>query len=258
MKQKIYTLLVLSFLLCTSSLLAVKADTTKEMSKTIETTNAAETTTKETTTVSKQVKTVNKTIKVNQTYKLKKLLKISNASIKHYDFSISNSKVASVSASGIVKGLKKGSATITLTSKTDKSVFARVRIKVKNRYSKSDLRLMASIIYSEAGNESYAGQKAVGIVIMNRIKSKDFPNTLKGVLYQSGQFSPTRNGSLNRSLARYDRGEMSRKSIKAARATLNCDKYVTINKKSIDMSNCLFFSGYVSGHKLQIGSHQFK
>lgn len=146
MKQKIYTLLVLSFLLCTSSLLAVKADTTKEMSKTIETTNAAETTTKETTTVSKQVKTVNKTIKVNQTYKLKKLLKISNASIKHYDFSISNSKVASVSASGIVKGLKKGSATITLTSKTDKSVFARVRIKVKNRYSKSDLRLILNYL----------------------------------------------------------------------------------------------------------------
>lgn len=250
MKHKICTLVLLSFLLCTSSSLAVKADTVN---------NAVESTTAFTnTTAAKSAITANKTIKVNKTYKLKKILKISTTAIKNYNFSTSSSKVASVSASGIVKGLKKGSAIITLTSKTDNSIFAKINIKVKNRYNKSQLRLMSAIIYSEAGAESYAGKKAVGIVIMNRIKSSQFPNSLSGVIYQSGQFTPARNGSLNNSLARYDRGAMNKQCIKAAKAALNGDISVNVNNRTVNMSSCLFFSGYVSGHRLQIGGHQFK
>ena len=49
---------------------------------------------------------------------------------------------------------------------------------------------MSSIIYSEAGDQSYAGKKAVGIVIANRVSSRSYPNTLSGVIYQPGQFSP--------------------------------------------------------------------
>ena len=47
---------------------------------------------------------------------------------------------------------------------------------------------MSSIIYSEAGDQSYAGKKAVGIVIANRVSSRSYPNTLSGVIYQPGQF----------------------------------------------------------------------
>ena len=63
-------------------------------------------------------------------------------------------------------------------------------------YSDADLKLMAAIIQAEAGGESYAGQLAVGTVIMNRVKSSLFPNTLSGVIYQKNQFQPVRDGHL--------------------------------------------------------------
>ena len=58
------------------------------------------------------------------------------------------------------------------------------------------MKLMAAIIQAEAGGESYAGQLAVGTVIMNRVKSSLFPNTLSGVIYQTNQFQPVRDGHL--------------------------------------------------------------
>lgn len=65
-----------------------------------------------------------------------------------------------------------------------------------NGYSDADLKLMAAIIEAEAGNQSYEGQLAVGTVIMNRVMSSKFPNTLSGVIYQTNQFQPVRNGHL--------------------------------------------------------------
>lgn len=67
--------------------------------------------------------------------------------------------------------------------------------------STNDLTLLSAIIFCEAGGESYAGQVAVGAVVMNRLKSGSFPNTISGVVYQSGQFSPVANGALARALA---------------------------------------------------------
>jgi len=67
--------------------------------------------------------------------------------------------------------------------------------------SSDDLALLASIIYCEAGGESYEGQLAVGAVVMNRVKSGSFPNTISGVIYQSGQFSPASSGKLSRVLS---------------------------------------------------------
>lgn len=67
--------------------------------------------------------------------------------------------------------------------------------------STSDLTLLSAIIYCEAGGESYAGQVAVGAVVMNRVKSGLYPNSISGVVYQSGQFSPVANGSLARALS---------------------------------------------------------
>lgn len=67
--------------------------------------------------------------------------------------------------------------------------------------SSSDLTLLSAIIFCEAGGESYAGQVAVGAVVLNRVKSASFPNSISGVVYQSGQFSPVANGALARALA---------------------------------------------------------
>lgn len=65
----------------------------------------------------------------------------------------------------------------------------------------SDVALMAGILQCEAGS-SYDGMLAVGTVIMNRIASSRFPNTLKGVVYQKGQFTPAHSGKLARVLAK--------------------------------------------------------
>ena len=67
--------------------------------------------------------------------------------------------------------------------------------------SAEELKLLANIIYCEAGSESYVGKVAVGNVVMNRVKSASQPNTITEVVYAKGQFSPVRNGSLQRALS---------------------------------------------------------
>lgn len=129
-------------------------------------------------------------------------------------------------------------------------------------YSKKELRYMASIIYCEAGNQSYAGKLAVGIVVKNRMESKQFPNTIKKVLYQRNQFTPTRNGSLNRALKVYDKNGFKKGSytscLKAAKEALSGQKTVTVKGKKKNMEGYYFFSRYVSGCRIKIGAHMFK
>ena len=68
-------------------------------------------------------------------------------------------------------------------------------------YSAEDLELMAAIIQCEAEGEPYAGKLAVGSVVMNRVHSSYFPNTILGVIYQKGQFSPVASGRFAARLA---------------------------------------------------------
>ena len=57
--------------------------------------------------------------------------------------------------------------------------------------------LLARIVHAESKGEPYIGQVAVAAVILNRIDSADFPNTLAGVIYQPGAFEPVMNGTIN-------------------------------------------------------------
>ena len=61
----------------------------------------------------------------------------------------------------------------------------------------SNVNLMAKAIYGEARGEPYTGQVAVGAVIMNRVRSSKFPNTIAGVIYQSGAFDAVSDGQIN-------------------------------------------------------------
>ena len=63
-----------------------------------------------------------------------------------------------------------------------------------------DETLLAAIIYCESGNQPYYGQLAVGLVIMNRVKSNMFPNKLREVIYAKQQFEPCRNSAMTRCL----------------------------------------------------------
>ena len=63
-------------------------------------------------------------------------------------------------------------------------------------YNKDKLFWLSRVIYAESGNQSLKGKMAVGNVIMNRVKSRKFPNTIKGVLAQKNQFSTYQGGTL--------------------------------------------------------------
>lgn len=84
-------------------------------------------------------------------------------------------------------------------------------------YSQDDLYWLSRIIEAEAGSEPYNGKVAVGNVILNRVKSKEFPNTIHGVIFEYygsiPQFSPVANGSIY--------NNPSQESIQAAKDALN-------------------------------------
>lgn len=108
----------------------------------------------------------------------------------------------------------------------------------------SDAYLLGAIIECEAGGESYEGKLAVGSVIMNRVKSSYFPNTISGVVYQSGQFSPVASGRL---AYRLEAGVNS-SCIEAAQQVLNGN--ITLNSLYFRANN-----GIISG--IVIGNHVF-
>jgi len=80
-----------------------------------------------------------------------------------------------------------------------------------------ELKLLAALIQAESGNQPYEGKVAVGAVVMNRVRSSRYPNSITGVVYEAGQFSPVANGTL----ARYYTAGPSGTCIQAAQEALN-------------------------------------
>lgn len=78
--------------------------------------------------------------------------------------------------------------------------------------------LLAALIYCEAGSESYEGQVAVGAVVMNRVRSSAYPDSIHGVIYASGQFTPAMNGKVN---SVYASGKIKESCIRAAEEALS-------------------------------------
>lgn len=80
-----------------------------------------------------------------------------------------------------------------------------------------ELRLLGALIYCEAGNQSYEGMLGVGAVVMNRVKSGAYPNTIHSVIYASGQFTPAMTGKV----ARVYEGNVPDLCMQAAQAAIN-------------------------------------
>lgn len=78
--------------------------------------------------------------------------------------------------------------------------------------------LLAALIQCEAGGESYEGQLAVGAVVMNRVRSGAYPDSIHGVIYASGQFTPAMSGKVNRV---YESGKISASCIQAAEEAIS-------------------------------------
>ncbi|MBR5577358.1 MAG: cell wall hydrolase [Lachnospiraceae bacterium] len=114
------------------------------------------------------------------------------------------------------------------------------------KFEEGDRKLLANIIYCEAGGEPYAGQLAVGAVVINRVLSGVFPDTVVGVIYQKNQFSPVASGRLALALAE-------------DRATAAC--YKAADEAMAGQNNigsCVFFRTPIEGlNGTRIGNHIF-
>ena len=88
-------------------------------------------------------------------------------------------------------------------------------VKASSSGNTSDVQLLARAINGEARGEPYEGQVAVGAVILNRVKDSKFPNTIAGVIYQSGAFTAVADGQINVPI------EEGATVVKAARDALN-------------------------------------
>lgn len=109
--------------------------------------------------------------------------------------------------------------------------------------SSDDTALLAALIYCEAGNQSYEGMVAVGAVVMNRVYSSSFPNSISEVIYQGGQFTPASSGSLSSALA----NGVPSACYDAAVAAIGGENPV---------GGALYFNTG-SGKGMKIGDHQF-
>lgn len=113
-------------------------------------------------------------------------------------------------------------------------------------FADGDRKLLANIIYCEAGGEPYEGKLAVGSVVINRVLSSKFPDTVVGVVYQSGQFSPARSGRLELALA-------------SDKATAACYKAADEAMSGVtNVGTCVFFRTPIPGLSgINIGGHVF-
>ncbi len=98
-----------------------------------------------------------------------------------------------------------------------------------------DTAMLAALIECEAGGESYEGQLAVGSVVLNRVRSSRFPNTVMGVIYQSGQFTPVASGRFATVLSRGASGScvQAAREVLGGNLTLDC-LYFRVNTGTID------------------------
>lgn len=113
-------------------------------------------------------------------------------------------------------------------------------------FADGDRYLLANLIYCEAGNQPYEGQVAVGAVVMNRVMSSVFPDTVVGVIYQNRQFSPVASGRLALALAE---NHATQACYSAADAAMS---------GTTTVGNCLFFRTPIEGLSgTQIGGHIF-
>ncbi len=113
-------------------------------------------------------------------------------------------------------------------------------------FEEGDRYLLANLIYCEAGGEPYEGQVAVGAVVINRVLSSVYPDTVTGVIYQRYQFSPVNSGMLANALA-------------VDKATQSCYRAADEAMSGVtNVGNCVYFRTPIPGLEgIRIGGHIF-
>lgn len=140
-------------------------------------------------------------------------------------------------------------------NKVSEKIKEQKELKIKEE----ELRHLSAIIYAEAGNQCMAGQQAVGVIVMERVKCEEFfEDDVISVIYEPRQFSPVKSGNFKKALKKYDRGELPESCIEAAKYALMGNTVVNYNGKDYDLKGYLFFSRYIKDRRLVIQDHHFK
>lgn len=103
----------------------------------------------------------------------------------------------------------------------------------------TDLQLLAALIWCEAGNQSYEGQLAVGAVVMNRVNHPAYPNTISGVIYAPGQFTPAMTGRVAKALQRGVPDSCTQAAMEAMSGVSNVGGVLHFNVKTIRSSDLI-------------------
>jgi len=174
-----------------------------------------------------------------------------SSSIKQYAGQIAD---AEAQAAAIEEEIKKQEEDIAYLKKKLAEEIAMSKLSAQSKwrdisevqFAEGDRYLLANLIYCEAGGEPYAGQLAVGAVVINRVLSGVYPDTVTGVIYQNKQFSPAGSGRLALALSEN-------------RATAACYKAADeAMAGQTNVGNCVYFRTPIEGLSgIRIGGHIF-
>jgi N-acetylmuramoyl-L-alanine amidase len=179
---------------------------------------------------------------------LKELAK-ANPHIEDLDLIIVGQQIKTETTSTSSQPLKESNS-----NKTKKVMVPETKVSSSNEkvsISEDEIDLLARIVRAEAQTEPFEGKVAVASVVLNRVESSQFPNTIKKVIYQPGQFQPVSNGAINK--------PADKQSIKAVRAALS-------DLKNIAKDSLFFYNPKIATNRwldtrkttVVIGQHVFK
>ena len=110
-----------------------------------------------------------------------------------------------------------------------------------------ELELLAQLVEAEAGNQDFEGKCLVVDVVLNRVESPDFPNTIEEVIFQDGQFSVITNGAFDKAAWNMQESDY---------AAVMVETELHTNKNVLYFNNCSTVSG--TGNKFKVGDHWFR
>ena len=110
-----------------------------------------------------------------------------------------------------------------------------------------EMELLAQLVQAEAGNQPFEGKCLVVDVILNRVESDDFPDTISEVIFQDGQFSVTKNGAFEKAAWNMQDSDY---------AAVMCEMELRNNDDVLYFNNCSTVSG--KGKKFKVGGHWFR
>lgn len=144
-----------------------------------------------------------------------------------------------VEAAGYSEVGQYGRPFVLVTEDTEEQIQEEIRL--------GEMELLAQLVEAEAGNQPFEGKCLVVDVILNRVESPDFPNSIEEVIFQDGQFSVVTNGA-------YDNAGWNMQE--SDYAAVQCEMELHRNKDVLYFNNCSVVSG--TGNKFKVGNHWFR